>query len=154
MREIVTFCEIKSGVVRIFKRKEFDQAIKVFGEGRHKLTISKIYRKRSTQQNRYLFGVIYETYLQCFKETYGYDYCMEVTNQLTGEILRIPLSEKEKKEKVHEFFKALYNEGKTTTDLTTIETEEYYSRCREHIKFEFNYDTLLPNEQSELWKNE
>lgn len=150
-REIYFYGDIdEKGTLRVHKRSDFDNALKNFGKCKVKILISKLYKKRSTSQNSYYWACIIDGYIQGFKEANGYELCDEVVNVKTGQILRIPLSREEKVQKAHRDLKTLFNEGKTTTELTTTQAEEYYEYCREYILFAFGFTVFLPNEQSEI----
>ena len=113
---------------------------------RLKVTVQKVYRQRSNNQNSYYWGVIIDKYLLGVLETDGRPLGLEFVNKKTGEMLYVPLSEKEQQLAAHEFLKKMFNEGRSTKDNTTIQQEEYHQFCREYIKFAYNIDVELPNE--------
>ena len=155
MRKVETFGSIKSGILKISYRDKFNECIKIMPDCRVRVIVEKLYKKRSTYtyneetgktgrgQNGYYWFIIITSFQQGWLDLTGEYidkkqaherlkmYCnyKEIANDITGEILKIPLS---------------------TTDQTTIEAEEYYQRCREWIFENMNIKVNLPNEQSEL----
>ena len=117
--------------------------IKLFEGIRVKITIEKLYKQRSNQQNAYYFGVIILYFMQGANEEWGEfldsKQCheelkkacnwKEVVNKRTGEIKKITLS---------------------TKDLTTVQFEEYEDRCRKLIFEYFNMVVPMPNEELEI----
>lgn len=107
------------------------------------LTFEKPKKKRSNQQNAYLWGLLYPTTQQAIKNEWG-------------EIWSI--------EKVHEFYKIHFNYTekvnldsgevikipKSTTDNTTTQQEEYHTQIRQFLLEWFGIETPLPNEEITL----
>lgn len=107
------------------------------------LTFEKPKKKRSNQQNAYLWGLLYPTTQQAIKNEWG-------------EIWSI--------EKVHEFYKIHFNYTekvnldsgevikipKSTTDNTTTQQEDYHTQIRQFLLEWFNIETPLPNEEITL----
>ena len=143
-QKIETYGEVKSGSLRIIHRKKFVGALKTWKDCRVKLTVEKAYKKRSSMQNAYYWGVIIQIWHDIILEEWQEDWSKERThdflkmhflteekvNENTGEVLKIPLS---------------------TTEQTTTELEEYFSRCRNAAFEMFNVIIPLPNEQTELF---
>ena len=150
VKETRTYAELNSdGVLKIFRRAEFMQSLKVlFGDSKAKsirceLIVKKLYKKRSTPQNAYYHGIIVSDFVTGFKETTGQEIIpleahellkqncnyIEIPNETTGEVLKV---------------------GRSTTTLSTVEMEEYLDRCRRFIFDWFNITVLLPGEQSEI----
>lgn len=100
-------------------------------------------KRRSQWQNNYYYGVVVELLRSSLSEEWGEPISKdemheilkwqcnwrEKVNEATGETLRIP---------------------HTTTDMTTVEFEEYLERCRRFALDWFNLEIPLPNEQTEL----
>ncbi len=107
------------------------------------LSIKKKRKTRSTQQNRYYWGVIVKSFQQGAEEQWGEyldsEEChenlkkecnwKEVVNTISGDIQKITES---------------------TAGLKTIEFEEYEERCRRLIFTYFGITVMLPNEQGEI----
>lgn len=161
-REITTFGQIKGGQIHYTKLAEFKAAtLARFKEGeRFIVKHIKVYKKRSSAQNRYYWGCLIPSYLQGYEETNGHKLCIEIINQQTGQILLIPVPENEQANMAHEALKQFFltdenGNIRSTTDNTTTQQEDYHSYCREYIKFAFNIDVPLPGEQSTLaFKNQ
>ncbi len=107
------------------------------------ITIKRKYKRRSIPENRYYFGVVIQIWKDLIYDEWGEHWSSEQTheflkyhcnfkeivNQNTGEIINIPLS---------------------TTDLRTVEFEEYLEKCRRLAFDFFNVQIPLPNEQLTL----
>jgi hypothetical protein len=143
MRKIETLGTILDGNIKIHYRDLFLQNLKLLTNGRIKLTVEKLYRKRSNEQNAYYWGVIVQSYMNGYLECY----CEEITSDNAHHELK---RECNYKEVLHESTGELKKVVKITTDLTTVESEEYYERCRNFIYEYFNIIVPLPNEQSEI----
>lgn len=149
MKKFEHFCNFKNGKLTSFEK--FISGFSIFAENdRLKITVQKVYRQRSNSQNSYYWGVIIDKYLLGVLETEGRPLGLEFVNKKTGEMLYIPLSEKEQQDKAHEFLKKMFNEGRSTKDNTTAQQEEYHQFCREYIKFAYNITVELPNENLEI----
>lgn len=104
------------------------------------ITIQRKKKERSSQQNRYYWGVIIELIHHAIREAWGeplskdeiHDmmrtkYChIEAVKGETGEIMVIP---------------------KSTTSLSTHEAEEYFELCRNWAAEWLGIEIPLPNEQ-------
>jgi hypothetical protein len=107
------------------------------------LTFEKPKKKRSNNQNSYLWGLLYPLTQNAIKNEWG-----EVWS----------------KEKVHEFYKLHFNYTekvneetsevvkipKSTTENTTSQQEDYHTQIRQFLKEWFNVDAPLPNEDITL----
>ena len=107
------------------------------------LTFEKPKKKRSNQQNAYLWSVLYPITKEAIKNEWG-------------EIWSI--------EKVHDFYKLHFNYTekineqtsevikipKSTTDNTTTQQEEYHTQIRQFLLEWFNIEAPLPNEHLEI----
>lgn len=154
MRKIETFGSIRSGILTINYRDKFNQAVKLLPDCRVKVTVEKLYKKRSTKtykddgteglgQNGYLWSIVYQDYVtgvwaeqrrqltlkQAHEELLNNCSFVEIYNEETGSVLR---------------------SVKRTSEMNTIEFEEYAERCRQFIFEWFGITTLLPNEQAEM----
>jgi hypothetical protein len=151
MKKVETFGQLVKGKIHYTKLEAFKTAVfATFKEGeRFKVSYEKIYKKRSSNQNRYYWGIIINCYCEAYKLTQGRELGIEVLNRETGEVIYIPLNEKERAEQAHKELKTLFD-LKTTTENTTTQQEEYHMFCREYVKAVFNYDIPLPGEQSQI----
>lgn len=143
MREIDTYGHIKNGELKISYKKQFLESLKSFKDGRIILTVKRLYNKRSLPQNNYYWGVIINEFKKGWFDTQGERISTddaheilkrecnykEITNEETGEILKIGIS---------------------TRTKTTVEYEEYLEDCRKFVYNWFGIDVPLPNEQVEI----
>lgn len=117
--------ENKVKKLKIVKRNAFLEAIQTLSKGRYRVVIEKIYNKRSTPQNAYLWGVIYPILIRGFQDMgwrdiktdeQAHSFCKErflkvdIFNENTGDKWQIINS---------------------TTKLTTIEFNEYIEDIKE-----------------------
>ena len=107
------------------------------------ITIERKRRKRSNEQNAYLWACVYPLIKQGFFETCGEVFTIEevheimklkfnfieLTNESTGEVITAP---------------------KSTTKNTKFEQEQYHEQCRQFALEWFNIAIPLPNEQIEI----
>ena len=130
--------KIENGQLRIVNRREFDRAIAPLS-GDYTFELKKKRRNRSNPQNSYYWGAVVPICREILKDM-GYLFTNEHTheflkanfntaplvNEKTGEALHVPL---------------------TTTDLTTVQFEEYMERVRAWA-WDFASVTIpLPGEQ-------
>jgi len=107
------------------------------------LTFEKPKKKRSNNQNAYLWSVLYPITQQAIKNEWGevwgiekvheffkihFNY-IEKVNEATGEVVKIP---------------------KSTTENTPTQQEEYHLQIREFLAEWFNVTAPLPNEHLNL----
>jgi len=99
--------------------------------------------KRSNDQNSYYWAVIVPIFQNCFKEEWGEIWSLkevheflknncnylELVNENTGEIVR---------------------KTKSTTENTTIEQEEFHTKCRNLCYDFFNTEIPLPDKKLKL----
>ena len=58
MKTVSTSAKIEAGKLKISYRDRFTEAIKALPDGRYKLTLEKVYNKRSNLQNGYYWAVV------------------------------------------------------------------------------------------------
>lgn len=119
--------EIQAGKIVTFDRQSFQSRIKFIGNGKFFLHISKDRPSRSTQQNRYLWGCVY-------------DLMSKDTGYTADEIHQI----------MAEMFLGYEKNGKrfvrSTTTLSTVEMEDYLEKVRRFAATDLNIFIPLPNE--------
>ena len=128
-----------------------------------KLTIEKLYDTRSVNQNSYYWGVVVSSFVQGWQETTGElitsDQAHEMLkyhcNTVELQIIEKKVAKLFAKSKGNRIFVVHKVERKemrriktagTTTDLSTLEFEQYQERCRVLILEYFNLVVPLPNE--------
>jgi hypothetical protein len=124
-------------------RESFIRSLIEFNNKEITITIERKRRKRSNEQNAYLWCCIYPLIKQGFFETCGEVFTInevheimklkfnfiELTNESTGEVITAP---------------------KSTTKNTKFEQEQYHEQCRQFALEWFNITIPLPNEQIEI----
>lgn len=134
---------VTSGNLKITDRPSFTSLVATLKDGEYIMTIEKKKRKRSLNQNSYLFGVVVEMVWkglcdlghevskeethEFLKATFNYK---EIVNEQTGEIYRIPLS---------------------TATLSTVEFNEYVERVVRWAAEFLGIVIPMPNEQIEIF---
>ena len=155
MRKLEVYGSVDdSGILKISYREKFNQAVKAFAGRRIRLVVEPLYKKRSTvkiqddgtvtkAQNGYYFGVIVNEYRNGAWET---QQRMLNSDQAHDEL------------KANCNYLDFYNEDtgvvmrsiQSTADLTTVQFEEYLTRCRAFILEWYGIDCPLPGIQTEL----
>ncbi|MCA9496799.1 MAG: hypothetical protein KC589_07670 [Nanoarchaeota archaeon] len=142
MKKISINSNVENGLLKSNK-KAIRTAIESFEGKQIRITIERKRKVRSTPQNRYYWGVVIPLIQSSFVDTWG---------------------ERKTKEEIHEFLKREFqfteyvNEntgeiikvGKSTTENTTVEFEEFMDDCRNFAQEWFGVIIPLPNEQMEL----
>jgi len=64
---IQTYIRIRDGAILIDKKEKFFDAIRGLRNGLYTLTADKVYDNRSSQQNRYYWGVVLPAYVEGIK---------------------------------------------------------------------------------------
>lgn len=156
MHKIDTYGQVTDdGILKISYRQKFDEAIRAGMSGKRvKVTVETLGKRRSSQkvhedgtitggQNSYYWGVIVQEYRngawEMQQRYIGSDQAhdelkincnfSEIINESTGEVMRLPGS---------------------TAQLTTMQFEDYLTRCRAFILDWFNIDCPLPGVQTEI----
>ena len=143
MKAIKTFGHIRNGKLHIDKRKQVNEAISLSEDCQIKVVISKLYGKRSKEQNGYYWGVIVNIW-------------QDIMIEATGEHFNI--------DEMHEFLKQNFNSEdvvcentgmilrkiKSTTKNTTVDQEDYHQKCRDAAWENFNVEIPLPSKQIEI----
>jgi hypothetical protein len=129
----------------LFKRNRNTvlEAIKSFNGSDVVITIDKVKKKRSNQQNRFYWSCLVTLMQQGAKDTWGESWSIdkahkhlsklfvfhESVNQKTGEITQTP---------------------KSTTELTTTDWEVYVTEIRIYLLENFDIDAPEPNQEITL----
>lgn len=141
MKKIEAYGSTKNGVHRISYRDEFIEQWKELGDCQFRITIDKLYKKRSVLQNNFYQHVILHEFCNGYYETSG---------------------ERITRETAHEFLKGKFNSKEvtingslllipqTTSTMTTTEFNEYVEHCRKFVGEFFGINIPEPGEQSEM----
>lgn len=146
MRKIETYGTIKGGVLKISYRDKFNSLVKQSDDCRVKLTIEKLYKKRSLNQNAYYHKIICQYFLDGVKQEWGEDHShdwaheelkkhcnySEKTIKNTGELVKV---------------------SQSTKTLTTVEFMEYQDRCIKLIGEWFGITVPEPGQQENIFNN-
>lgn len=111
-------------------------------EGTYSVTVDKDHKKRSTEQNRYYWGVVVEIIRQALSTAWG----ERLTKQAAHEILRLKFLAEDKRINDEEVLTML----KSTTELDTIDMVFYTDKCRAFAEEYLGCYIPEPNEQMEL----
>lgn len=132
------FISIEGG--KITNRTAFQKFLNLHGDGRYYLkTESK--NKRTNNQNRYIHGVLFPGLAEAFVEI-GYE---GITPEIAKEIakrrfLTVQITNEETGEVIAEYVKS-------TSDLSTTETNEFIDAVIRFAAESLNYEIHYPNEQ-------
>lgn len=119
------------------KKKLRQEVARLFGGQSIEIVIHKKKKHRSVQQNRYYW-------LVCTMIS-------EYTGFSKEEIHAILKSRFLKVEKVNEVSGVIYDYIKSTTELSTVEYEQYMDSVRQFAAEEFGMNVPMPNEQIEVF---
>jgi hypothetical protein len=144
-RKIETYGAIKDGKLHISYRDLFITALSDWKDCRVRVTVERLYRKRSLLQNAYYFSVVIHEFREGYFEMTGEKITAEqaheilklkcngkdITNKDTGEIMIIPGS---------------------TAQLTTTQFMEFIEECIKFVGEWFNRRIPEPGEQTDLFE--
>jgi len=136
----------ENGTLKIHKRSEFLESVKILGNGKYTpviLVVKKRYKKRSPEQNMRYWGYIIVEFCRGWFEMTGekitkeqaHEFLktrflfIEVVNEETGEVVRMP---------------------KSSANLTTVKYMEFNDDCSKFIEEWFGIKILDRDEQSTL----
>jgi len=142
MQKVSINSSVEDGKIKS-NRKALNKAIQEFNGKLITITIQRKRKVRSTPQNAYYWGCVVPLIQSAFVDSWG---------------------ERKTKEEIHEFLKREFqftehvNEqtgeiikvGKSTTENTTVEFEEYLEDVRRFAEEWFSILIPLPNEQMEF----
>lgn len=143
IREVSTYGTKEGSSTKVHNRKRFLEQIGQLSDGRIEIIYRRVYKKRSSEQNRYYWGVIVKEFQTGYHTENGEWIdkeavhtilqsefnSKEVINKKTGEIIKVP---------------------KGTSKLTTSEYMDYIAECIRFIAEWFHIEVPEPGEQSEI----
>ncbi len=94
-----------------------------------KCTLQRAVKQRSNQQNKAQWGCIYDQALDYYKEHSG-DLAVDALKSLKFGV---------NNDFMHEMFKRLFNGGRSTANLSTIQSKEYFERIREYFLHSYGF---------------
>lgn len=94
-----------------------------------KVTIQRAVRRRSVEQNKAQWGIIYDSAIAYYR-AHPTDLARDFLDSVQLGV---------DKESIHSMFKRLFNKGASTAKLSTIESGEYVSRIREHFLHKYRH---------------
>jgi hypothetical protein len=115
-------------------------AIKSFEGKEVVITIDKVKKQRSTQQNRYYWSVLVVLTKNAVLDTWGEVWSVDKTHEYLKENFCYY-------EKVNENTGQVIKVPKSTTENTTVEMEVFHLEIRKHLLEWFNVDAPEPNEE-------
>ena len=141
MKRIEAYGSTTNGVHRISYRDEFMQQWNELGDCKFRITIEKLYKKRSLEQNSYYWHVVLHEFVKGYKETTG----EQITREMAHDILKGRFNVKEVM-----LGGSPVLVPQSTTELSTAEYGEYIEKCRDFVAEFFGIDIPAPGEQSEM----
>ena len=123
-KKITAYGKIEDGNLELSYLDKFWNAVRSLPNGKYKLTIEKLYRKRSNEQNKFLWGVIYpivrDGLVEVGYDEFNHDTDCEKTHSLCKYLFL-------KTEMVNKKTGEIIETVRSTAELTTIETMEYWA---------------------------
>ena len=141
MNKIETYGQIKQGKLSIVRRQLFVESLQTLTNGRYRVSIEKLYRKRSNPQNAYLWGVVYPLVLQGFNQV-GYNL---IDNEEVHSFCKNRFLKKMLVSDSGEMFETIGS----TRKLTTMEFNEYIENIKQFAYEYLNMNIPEPNEEME-----
>lgn len=143
MKKIELYSDVKNGQLQMNVRKLIAENLPGFNDKRVKIVIERAKVKRSDNQNRFYWGYIIPSQIDCFKEMWGeiYDaeqlhdwnkanvWYEEKVNDDTGETFKIPSS---------------------STKVSKYEFEQRLEKLRQFFELSFSWKLPYPNENATL----
>lgn len=105
-------CNVENGKLTFERPDLFQKFIKAMKNGRKMVTVKDYKKPRSTEQNKYYWGVV----VKILADEFGYENPMDCHQSLRDEFLLIQEKPLRK--------------TRSTTSLSTVEMEEYLARIR------------------------
>lgn len=134
---------VNNGLLKIHNRKVFDAMLVSFNGKQVTIEVKRSRKIRSNPQNKYYRGCVIPAIQMGLFETQG----EWLTDDETHEFLKRNFNYKEIVSKSSDKVMKI---GLTTTDLSTIEFEEYLDKCRQFSNEFLNIIIPLPNEQATI----
>lgn len=121
MKKLESYCKIRKGILTIVHKDQFKDSIKSMPDGKYKITIEKVYNKRSNPQNAYLWGVVYPLVKDGLIEIGFDEFKQDFELEMTHELCKFRFLKKEIVSNDGEIIKTIGS----TTKLTTVQFNEY-----------------------------
>lgn len=145
MRKVEAFGSVQNGVLKISYKGQFVDMVRQFPDCRIKLTVEKLYKKRSNEQNAYIHGyLIPEVTKGLIDQGYPPE---QINNQVTKTFLKSKFLRHEiYNEVTGEYVETILN----TSELTTTQMCEFVDNVIRWAAEDLGIKILLPNEQVEM----
>ena len=140
-RKVETYGNIRSGKLTLSYRERFSSALSTITDGRVKVTVEKLYKKRSIPQNAYIHGYLFPAIHTALKEA-GY----EIKESEVKEMLKLKFLTRQIANEHGEYIEYV----KGTSELTTVELMEFIDEVIRWAAEYLNLVLFLPNEQTML----
>ena len=142
MKSVYTTARIESGKLKIAYRDRFTEAIKALPDGRYKLTLEKVYNKRSLPQNSFLHGVVIpEVRLGMIEAGYSPAEC---STESVKDFLKFRFA---KKEIINVQTGEVFETIEHTSEMSTARLNEFIEEIRVFAAEYLNHEIPEPNEQ-------
>ena len=145
MIRIETYGRIQAGKLFISYRDRFDEAIAAAPDCRVRVTVEKIYRRRSGDQNAYLHGVVFPEVRRAMIDA-GYS-PVEVTTEAVKDFLKHRFA---KREWVNEQTGEVMETVLATSAMTTTQMMDFIEEIRRFAGEMFGHYIPAPNEQLKI----
>lgn len=134
-----------TGILKITNRKQFDSDLKRFNGSQVEIVVKKKRSIRSSQQNRYYFGVVIPLLMQGLNDV-GYDYNKKETHEFVKTNFNYT-------EQVNESTGEVIRHIKRTSRLNKSEFSEMVEKIKIFASEYLNIYIPDPNEDLSLFKN-
>lgn len=132
-------CPITDGKIDVHPRKRIAEYIETCGLDAVEITVDAFKKTRSVKQNRYYWGVIVDTFRTILEDAGQSMHPSGVHEALAAEVGML-------KKIAFGFDGQPIVYTQSTTDLTTVEFENYMEKCRAFAAEQYGLVIPLPNE--------
>ena len=139
MNKTTIYTKVVNGRIHS-NRKSIAKVIREYEGKNIEITIQKRRKRRSNNQNAYYWGVIVELIKSAILDSWG-------ETMSSDEVHNILKSQLNYKEQINQKTGEVIKTPKSTTQLSTIECEQFYHECRTWAKEWFGIEIPMPNEQ-------
>ncbi|MDD2285831.1 MAG: recombination protein NinB [Mariniphaga sp.] len=140
--ELTYYGKVENGRMRIANRKQMDADIRCYEGKRISVTIRRVYKRRSDNQNKFLHGAVFPIARTAFYDTGLLLTLEEVKDYFKAKFLQYDL--------VSEHGEIFEGMVKPTHKLSTTEMEEFIENIRIWCRENLNCEIPLPNEQTSI----
>jgi len=132
--------KLEDGMMHYYKDQDFHGYIKSLPDGEYTITVKKRGRPRSDNQNAYYWGVVIGMLAEEFAGDRSSDMLDQIHNAMRNKFLKRVYTKLNKDKRIQ------VETARSTTELSTVDFEEYMKLIRTWASEELGVYIPLPNE--------